>query len=120
MNMLSSKTRLSVKVMVGIASAPPSETVTVQALSTRLHVSVSHLESITGTLRRARHLTRRLRQADEAVSQPLLGVHCLVVDDSEINLEIAARLLTQRGARTSKPSGPTDMPMVLRRLRVRR
>jgi Rrf2 family protein len=53
MNMLSSKTRLSVKVMVGIASAPPSETVTVQALSTRLHVSVSHLESITGTLRQA-------------------------------------------------------------------
>lgn len=51
--MLSSKTRLSVKVLVAIASAPPSETVTVQAMSDRLHVSVSHLESIACTLRQA-------------------------------------------------------------------
>ncbi len=51
--MLSSKTRLLVNVLVVIASAPPGETVTVQALSGRLQVSVSHLESIAGTLRQA-------------------------------------------------------------------
>lgn len=51
--MLSSKTRLSVKVLVAIASAPPSETVTVLSLSERLHVSVSHLESIASGLRQA-------------------------------------------------------------------
>jgi len=51
--MLSSKTRLLVDVLVAIASTPQGETVTVQALSGRLQVSVSHLESIAGTLRQA-------------------------------------------------------------------
>ncbi len=51
--MLSNKTKLCVKVLVAMASAPPSRPVTVQALSDRLHVSVSHLESITRILRLA-------------------------------------------------------------------
>lgn len=51
--MLSSKTKLCVKVLVAMASAPPSRPVTVQALSDRLQVSVSHLESITRILRLA-------------------------------------------------------------------
>lgn len=51
--MLSNKTKLCVKVLVAMASVPPSRPVTVQALSDRLHVSVSHLESITRILRLA-------------------------------------------------------------------
>lgn len=51
--MLSNKTKLCVKVLVAMASAPPSRPVTVQALSDRLQVSVSHLESITRILRLA-------------------------------------------------------------------
>jgi Rrf2 family protein len=51
--MLSKKTQLCVKVLVAMASAPPSRPVTVQTLSEHLLVSVSHLESIARTLREA-------------------------------------------------------------------
>lgn len=51
--MLSSKTKLCVKVLVAMASAPSSRPVAVQVLSERLQVSVSHLESIARILREA-------------------------------------------------------------------
>jgi Rrf2 family protein len=51
--MLSKKTKLCVKVLVAIASAPPGEPVTTLMLSKTLHVSVSHLESIARALREA-------------------------------------------------------------------
>ncbi len=51
--MLSSKTKLCVQVLVAMTSAPAGRAVTVQTLSHQLHVSVSHLESITSDLRKA-------------------------------------------------------------------
>ena len=49
--MLSGKTKLCIKVLVGMASVPPSRPVTVGALAERLQVSVSHMESVVGALR---------------------------------------------------------------------
>lgn len=51
--MLSNRTKISIDVLVAIASARPARPVTSQALSDRLHVSVSHLESIAAALRQA-------------------------------------------------------------------
>lgn len=51
--MLSGKTKLCIKVLVAMASAPPHRPVTVNALAERLQVSVSHLESVASTLRNA-------------------------------------------------------------------
>lgn len=51
--MLSGKTKLCIKVLVGMASVPPGRPVTVGALAGRLQVSVSHMESVVGALRDA-------------------------------------------------------------------
>lgn len=51
--MISKKTQLCINILVTMASAPPSRAVNVQTLSDRLHVSVSHLESVMRVLRDA-------------------------------------------------------------------
>lgn len=58
--MISNKTQLCIHVLVVMASAPPSRPVNVQTLSDRLHVSVSHMESVMRLLRDA-HLVRAAR-----------------------------------------------------------
>lgn len=55
--MISSKTRLCIKVLVAMASVPPNRPVNVQTLSQRLHVSISHMESIMRVLREAGFVT---------------------------------------------------------------
>jgi Rrf2 family protein len=49
--MLSGKTKLCIKVLVAMASAPAGRPVTVGTLAERLQVSVSHMESVVGALR---------------------------------------------------------------------
>lgn len=49
--MLSGKTKLCIKVLVSMASAPAGRPVTVGTLADRLQVSVSHMESVVGVLR---------------------------------------------------------------------
>jgi len=49
--MLSKKSKLCVKVLVVIASAPPGEPVTALTLSNTLHVATSNLESVARILR---------------------------------------------------------------------
>ncbi len=51
--MLSNKTQLCVDILITMASAPPGSLVTTQALSNRLSVSTSHLESLMRVLREA-------------------------------------------------------------------
>lgn len=51
--MISKKTQLCINILVAMASAPPSRPVNVQTLSDRLHVSISHLESVMRVLRDA-------------------------------------------------------------------
>lgn len=97
--MLSSKTRLQVNVLVAIASAPPTQPVTVQALAGRLQVSVSHMETIAGALRQA-GLVRSVRG-------PGGGYH-LDCDPQSVTIGEAVQRLS---ASAEKPRVNADSPI---------
>lgn len=82
--MISKRSLLCINILVTMASAPPTRPVNVQTLSERLHVSVSHLESIMRVLKDA-HLVRAARGPG--------GGYCMVCNADELSIwEVVQRV----------------------------
>ncbi|MGI9218882.1 MAG: RrF2 family transcriptional regulator [Hydrogenophaga sp.] len=99
--MISKKTQLCINILVTMASAPPSRAVNVQTLSDRLHVSISHLESVMRVLRDA-DLVRAARGPG--------GGYYLTSDPAELSVwEVVQRV--NPALATTPDAGPQSAPI---------